>query len=137
VTAPKAEDRDPRAVCTAQGTRRPCRAYRLPGSLFCRLHGEGGREQAQAQGKAGAVVAQALREAETSKLHLDTAEDVQRLLEATAGKLAAGQISPPAAAAMNAIARSALQAIDLRVTEEATREIARANASKLTGVRRR
>lgn len=121
-------------LCTATGkSGNRCRAFKAAGNDVCRFHSpaaDGDRAKARAAARQATVE-------EAARLKLDSAEDVQRLLEDTAGKLAAGQISPPAAAAMNAIARSALQAIDLRVTEEAAREIARANAGKLAGVRRR
>jgi hypothetical protein len=127
-------ERPETTICTATGkSGSRCRAFKAAGSEVCRFHSpasDGDRAKARA-------AAQAAQEAEAARLKLDTAEDVQRLLEDTAGKLAAGRITPPAAAAMNAIARSALHAIDLRVTEEATREIARANAGKPAGVRRR
>lgn len=127
-------ERNEAVICTAMGkSGNRCRAFKAAGSDVCRFHSpaaDGDRAKARAAATQAAVE-------EATKLHLDTAEDVQRLLEDTAGKLATGRISPPAAAAMNAICRSALQAIDLRVTEEATREIAKANASRPGGVRRR
>jgi hypothetical protein len=127
-------ERNEALLCTATGkSGNRCRAFKAASSDRCRLHGPQAVE-------AIAELHQAAREVrveEAGRLKLDTAEDVQRLLEDTAGKLAAGRITPPAAAAMNAIARSALHAIDLRLTEEATREIARANAGRSAGVRRR